>query len=187
MGKYAHLTNNSIAKKADGFDDVADDTMWDSDEYRDYLADLGIERNGHKVEDPWAGIIQPRMKRIVYRSLEAVQDSIEARTNSFQLFGYDFMVSEDLNVWLIEVNSSPDCSYSTSTTKALVKAMLDDLIKVVVDAEKFGLQPTRPKRKWGKTKVDTGRFQLLQPERRRKEEKFGKVKVGAQGLLLSGT
>lgn len=185
--KYAHLTNNSIAKKADGFDDVADETMWHTDEYQEYLKGLNFERNGRRVDDPWAEVIQPQMKRIVLRSLEAVQDSVQPRTNAFELFGYDFMVSDDLNAWLIEINSSPDCSYSTSTTKGLVKAMLDDLVKVAVDAEKFGIQAARPKRKWDKIKVDTGRFQLLEPLRRRREEKFGKVKAGAQGLSLCGT
>merc|ERR1719421_1470837 len=99
------------------------------------------------------------------------------------------MVSDDLQVWLIEVNSSPDCSYSTSTTKQLVKTMLPDMMKVVIDAEKFGVQPHRPKRKWDKLKVDTGRFELLEPERRRREEKFGKLRKskGAGTLTIQGS
>ncbi|GCB75910.1 hypothetical protein scyTo_0015393 [Scyliorhinus torazame] len=30
--------------------------------------------------------------------------------HSFQLFGFDFMVDEDLKVWLIEVNGAPACA-----------------------------------------------------------------------------
>ena len=30
--------------------------------------------------------------------------------SSFQLFGFDFMVDEDLKVWLIEVNGAPACA-----------------------------------------------------------------------------
>ena len=29
------------------------------------------------------------------------------------MFGYDFMVDDNFNVWLIEVNSSPSMDYST--------------------------------------------------------------------------
>lgn len=29
---------------------------------------------------------------------------------SFQLFGFDFMVDEDFKVWLIEINGAPACA-----------------------------------------------------------------------------
>ena len=32
---------------------------------------------------------------------------LDNRKNSFEFFGYDFMVDENLKVWLLEVNSSP--------------------------------------------------------------------------------
>lgn len=53
------------------------------------------------------------MKQIVTWSLESVQDMIENKKNSVELYGYDFMIDEELNVWLIEINSSPAMDYST--------------------------------------------------------------------------
>ena len=35
------------------------------------------------------------------------------RKNAFEILGYDFMIDTNLNVWLIEVNSSPAMDYST--------------------------------------------------------------------------
>eukprot|EP00747_Dinoflagellata_sp_TGD_P165238 gnl/TRDRNA2_/TRDRNA2_186258_c0_seq1.p1 gnl/TRDRNA2_/TRDRNA2_186258_c0~~gnl/TRDRNA2_/TRDRNA2_186258_c0_seq1.p1 ORF type:complete len:824 (-),score=179.33 gnl/TRDRNA2_/TRDRNA2_186258_c0_seq1:59-2530(-) len=185
--KYAHLTNNSISKKADGFEEECDDTMWSSDEFAEHLASLGLERDGRVLEDPWTEIVQPRMKQIVLATLESAQDAVQPRAGSFELFGYDFMVSSDLSVWLIEINSSPDLSYSTSTTRTLVKAMLEDMMKVVVDAEQFGSRLDRPKRKWDKTKINTGRYELLEPLRRRREEKFGRLRKDAMSLAVHGT
>jgi tubulin monoglycylase TTLL3/8 len=40
------------------------------------------------------------------------------------MFGYDFMVDMNLNVWLIEVNSSPSMEYSTPITKKLVQMVM---------------------------------------------------------------
>jgi len=180
--RFAHLTNNSVSKHAKEFEEQRDDTMWHSSSFQEHLKSV----HGGADEDPWLSKIQPKMKEIVLRSLESVQDVMQARPNSFQLFGYDFMVSDDLETWLIEVNSSPDLSYSTSTTKGLVKQMLEDLVKVVIDAERFGSSLSRPRRKWDKLKLDTGRFKLLQAARRRREEKFGKVRAEAHSLALHG-
>jgi len=177
--RYAHLTNNSVSKHARDFDDQVDETMWSSDDFQKYLSE-------HiQGEDPWRDVVQPQMKKIVSLSMECVQDAIMPRSSTFQLFGYDFMVTADLRVWLIEVNSSPDCSYSTSTTRVLVKSMLEDLVHVVVDVEQFGARERRPKRKWPKHR-NAGRYELLNPHRRQREEKFGRVRSEAKQLVACG-
>mmetsp|Transcript_36388 Transcript_36388/g.57919 ORF Transcript_36388/g.57919 Transcript_36388/m.57919 type:complete len:823 (+) Transcript_36388:101-2569(+) len=183
---YAHLTNNSISKHADDFEDCADETMWHSDEFQKHLTSVYGGKEDC-AEDPWLDIVQKKMKRAVLASLESTADAIQHRTSSFELFGYDFMVSDNLDVWLIEVNSSPDLSYSTSTTRLLVKSMLEDMVRVLVDVEKFGLRPDRPKRKWGSCKVNSGRFELLEPARRRRQEKCSKLRKDAMQLAIRGT
>ena len=62
---------------------------------------------------------------------------VNNRKNSFEFFGYDFMVDVDLNVWLIEVNSSPSMDTKDQPVlKKLVKSVLGDLVKVIVDYPK---------------------------------------------------
>ena len=92
----------------------------------------------------------PQIQKYVNASLESVQDMVEPRRNSFEFLGYDFMVDEDLKVWLIEVNSSPSMDHSTHVTERLVKMVLSDLPKVILDY---------PKAK-KKSKCDTGGFIL---------------------------
>ena len=65
--------------------------------------------------------------------MQSVQDIVDNRKNSFEFFGYDFMVDEDLRVWLIEVNSSPSMDQGTPTTERLVQMVLTDLPKVILD------------------------------------------------------
>jgi tubulin monoglycylase TTLL3/8 len=82
----------------------------------------------------WETDLVEKIKNVVINSLESVQDMFELkRGQPFELFGYDIMVDDDLNCWLIEVNSSPALDYSTPITERLVKMVSEDTIKVVVD------------------------------------------------------
>nr|CCA23901.1 tubulintyrosine ligase family putative [Albugo laibachii Nc14] len=141
---YVHLTNNSIQKQSDKFYDVytTDDgkmtvegNMWHSDDFIRYLACRSSTRSDPDLENAniWEEQIQAEMKRIVIYSLQCVQDLVQHRANSFELYGYDFMLDDKLAPWLIEVNSSPACDYSTPTAQRYVETGLADIIKVVVD------------------------------------------------------
>lgn len=57
--------------------------------------------------------MKEKIKKIVFSSLESVKNLVINRKNSHQLFGYDIMVDNEMNCWLIEVNSSPAMDYST--------------------------------------------------------------------------
>ncbi len=68
------------------------------------------------------------------------------------------MIDEEFNVWMIEVNSSPAMDYSTEVTERLVKMVLEDSIKVVVD---YNLAPEKKKKK-----VDTGLYECIYKAKR---------------------
>jgi tubulin monoglycylase TTLL3/8 len=46
------------------------------------------------------------------------------------------MIDKQLNPWLIEINTSPSMDYSTPVTRRLVKMVLEDTAKVVIDLHK---------------------------------------------------
>merc|ERR1711988_1537690 len=79
------------------------------------------------------------IRRIILASLSSVMDTVEPRKGTCELFGYDFMFSEDpsrpegFRTWLIEVNSSPAMDYSTEVTLPLVKKVMEDVPKVLFD------------------------------------------------------
>ena len=43
------------------------------------------------------------------------------------------MVDSELNVWLIEVNSSPSMEYSTPITEKLVKQVMPQIVRIIID------------------------------------------------------
>ena len=123
---YSHLTNNSIAKHSEHFKETKiEGNMWERHQFAEFLQN----RYG---KDCW-NEIQKKIKNIIICSFEAARHEMKQRQNSCELFGYDVMIDENLNVYLIEVNSSPALDYSTKITEKLVKLMLEDLIQVVID------------------------------------------------------
>ena len=80
----------------------------------------------------WDTVIYAGMRNALINALQVTQDDIDYQRNAFELYGADFMITADLKPWLIEINCSPTMSYSTSITKRLCKAVLEDTIKGIV-------------------------------------------------------
>ena len=123
--------------------------MWSLEEMKNYFQ----EEYGW---DAWEDKLKDQSKNIVINCLESVQDMFECKKGCFELFGFDLMVDDDFNMWLIEVNSSPAMDYSTAVTERLVKMVSEDIVKVVVDyanAKK-------------KSQVDTGLWEKIYQAKR---------------------
>jgi hypothetical protein len=55
------------------------------------------------------------------------------RRYCFEIFGYDYIIDSDFNVWLIEVNTNPCIEESSNLLKILLPRMLDDAFKLTLD------------------------------------------------------
>mmetsp|Transcript_44978 Transcript_44978/g.37885 ORF Transcript_44978/g.37885 Transcript_44978/m.37885 type:complete len:84 (-) Transcript_44978:202-453(-) len=75
--------------------------------------------NLSKISDP-RKYIDDQISRILGITIKSGMDSFEVRNNSFETLGYDMMIDTNLNVWLIEINRSPDLTHSTHVTKKIV-------------------------------------------------------------------
>jgi len=98
--------------------------------------------------------IEDKLKTVIINTLSSVQDTFEYKRGCFEIYGFDIMIDEDFNAWLIEVNSSPAMDYSTHITEKLVKMVLEDTCKVLID---YADAPTQKK----KNKVETGEYELI--------------------------
>ena len=146
---FSQLTGNSIAKHSEKFENSEiEGDMWENEQFREYLKD----KFGR---DCWPEI-QEKIKKIVIYALECAKHKIIHRKNSHEVFGFDIMVDELLNVYLIEINLSPDWTYSTKVTEKLVKIASEDMMKVIIDLAEEQLKPEGERKE-----VDTGRFKLI--------------------------
>lgn len=100
--------------------------MWTSARFQEYLQQ-------HGRGSLWSSLIYPSMKRAIANTMKVAQEHVEARRNSFELYGADFVLGRDFRPWLIEINSSPTMHASTPVTAQLCAQVLEDTIKVVLD------------------------------------------------------
>jgi tubulin monoglycylase TTLL3/8 len=146
---FSQLTGNSIAKHSTKFDNSEiEGDMWEIEQFREFL------KEKYK-KDCWPEI-QEKIKKIVIYSLQCAKHKIINRNNSHEILGFDIMIDDLLNVYLIEINLSPDWTYSTKVTEKLIKIASEDMMKVVIDVENEK-KKTEKERK----EIDTGRFKLI--------------------------
>ena len=55
------------------------------------------------------------------------------RNFQFEIFGYDFMMDSEFNLFLIEINTNPGLEESSPWIKLIVPRMLDDALRLTID------------------------------------------------------
>ena len=100
--------------------------MWYIEQLEDHLKTV-------YGRDIWNEQIKAKIKDIISYSLQSVQETLDSRRGSMELLGYDIMIDEQFNPWLIEVNSSPTMEFSTGVTTKLAQNVMESVVKVVSD------------------------------------------------------
>ncbi|CAH1731502.1 unnamed protein product [Aphis gossypii] len=146
MHESIHLSNVRLQMKyrKSRSQRVPEECMWDYRELQNHLRKIGQEY-------VWDELIFPGMSESVYAVLQAAKDNSLYREKTFQLFGADFLITENFIPYLIEINSIPGLNPSTSIIANLAPTLLGDIVKVTVDYEKNSF-------------ADTGLFVKVVPE-----------------------
>ena len=93
-------------------------------------------------------VLLPQMEAIVWCSLQAVKEHLYVDElepfRCFQLFGYDFIVSDGLEVHLLEINGSPGAAAS------LLRPMVDGMLRLLIPGEAKHDPPVTGRGSWKK-------------------------------------
>ena len=111
--------------------------QWSLERLRGYLLEQGI------ISDPeWLdNYLRPEFKKAMVHLLRLSSPFYLENSSIYELYGVDFMLDTDLNLWFIEANSGPAFDgYSRPMEKFIIK-MLQDHFEVV-----HGLLRSRMKR-----------------------------------------
>ena len=77
----------------------------------------------------------PQIRAIIRDSFAAVSSKIdpERRLNSFEIFGYDFMITDNYELKLIEANTNPSIEICCPLLARIVPNLLDSAFKIAID------------------------------------------------------
>ena len=78
--------------------------------------------------------IIPRIKDIMIDCLLATKHKLKIhRKNSFELYVFDFVIDEDLRIWLVEVKSNPNLNFFNSYLMNFLPKLIDDVLSITID------------------------------------------------------
>ena len=128
---FSHLTNYSFQKYNNNFGkyEKGNEVSFDDLQYN-------IKMNYNNCVDFKKEII-PKIKKIIKFVFQSVKNKINGLNHNytFEIYGFDFMLDNKFNPFLIEVNLNPGLEESSPLIKMLVPRMLDDALRLTVDKE----------------------------------------------------
>lgn len=82
--------------------------------------------------------VDARIQEIMKLVFITVKDKLDRKFGYFELFGFDFLVDDNLNPFLIEINTNPALFTDTQVQKELLPKLVDDIVKMALGVHKFG-------------------------------------------------
>ena len=133
--KGMHLTNTHQSKKflEKAIEEGANETelmnfqMWNYTRLAKYLVSVGKIESEAWIDD----YLRPAFQHAMAHLIRMTQRGYYAHSSVWEMFGADFMLDEDLNLWFIECNSGPAIQGSNEEKTTFLKKMLTELFEVV--------------------------------------------------------
>ena len=127
---YTHITNYSFQKHNNNFQKFEKGNEVPFYDFQKFINETYPEKNYKLNID-----LMEKIKEIICITMRSVKDKINKnnRNYQFEIFGYDFMLDEDFNVFLIEINTNPGLEESSPWIKIIVPRMLDDALRLTLD------------------------------------------------------
>eukprot|EP00357_Protocruzia_adherens_P016339 CAMPEP_0115017808 /NCGR_PEP_ID=MMETSP0216-20121206/28364_1 /TAXON_ID=223996 /ORGANISM="Protocruzia adherens, Strain Boccale" /LENGTH=753 /DNA_ID=CAMNT_0002388749 /DNA_START=129 /DNA_END=2390 /DNA_ORIENTATION=+ len=135
--KTTHLTNAAVQKKHPDFKEKKEDTIWNLEQFADYMtACRGANNEGENFSAEDVERAHKRIRQICLLVFKTCKPKLRGRFGFFDLFGLDFLFDENLNPFLLEVNTNPALFTDTKVQKELLPTLVDNTIDIVLKLHK---------------------------------------------------
>lgn len=128
IDKSTHLTNASVQKFHPKFKEQKEDTIFSMDMVCDYF--LKEKPDIAKDKEHFNSKVVKKCDEICRLLFESVKDKLERKYGCFEIFGLDFLLDDNLDPQLIEINTNPALFTDTQVQKEILPKLADDLIKL---------------------------------------------------------
>lgn len=128
--KFIHLTNDAVQKYSNDYGKYENGNKLSLNDFQKYLKQSHPNMN----IDVFKHIV-PQIRKLVTDSYRAVYGKIDPSRlhNTFEMFGYDFMLDEDFRLYLIEVNTNPCLEMTCPLLARIIPEVLDNTFRMVLD------------------------------------------------------
>jgi len=116
---------------------LKEDQSWLFDRFQKYIFEEGLVTDPNWVDN----VLRPECKKAMIHLLRMSQHSFLKRSSVFELYGVDFMLDDQLNLWFIEANALPGLSEKSYDLTKFEGKMLRDEFDII-----FRLLRSRMKR-----------------------------------------
>ena len=127
---YSHITNYSFQKHNINFQKYEKGNEVPFYDFQKFLDETYPKKN-YKIKNN----LYKQIKEIVSISMMSVRYQLNKnnRKYQFEIFGYDFMLDADFNLFLIEINDDPGIEESSPWISIIIPRMLDDALRLTID------------------------------------------------------
>ncbi|ESO11562.1 hypothetical protein HELRODRAFT_71494, partial [Helobdella robusta] len=132
-----HLTNQYIQKKDPKYGERKEDTVWSMDKFNDYANRNFAESKNVGRNWVYNGLTE-KMKSIIMVCFNSVKNKLQRRLGYFELYGMDFLVDENMKVWLIEINMNPSYTINCGALKDVIPGLLKETLDIAIECFEKG-------------------------------------------------
>ena len=122
------LTNNAVQQNTTDYGKHEEGNIVSMDQLFTY-----VSKTSNKTKDQLISEFNESCKNIISNTFRSVKGKLKRQNYTFELFGYDFILDENLNNYLIEANTNPCLEEPNELLRRLIPRMVDDMLNIVCD------------------------------------------------------
>ena len=119
------------------YDELKDSSFWFYEDLHQYLLENGLTTDPDWINNH----LRPEMKKTMIHLIRLAENGFAKKSSVSEIYGCDFIMDTNLNLWFIESNVKPLLQGWTPETKEFFNKMLIDKFEIVL-----GLLKSRTKR-----------------------------------------